>query len=313
MKKTFISVLTIFIGLALVSSIAFPWGSATHAYIADHLGQVGLLNLYEIYGAMVPDMFNYAFDLPPAVQLFLHDLTHGQPNDESFMAVWNYGSTMDEKSVGYGFVCHNDVWAADYTAHHQASKKKKKEGYVIFKAQKLNKKLRTHPEYGELYRSLGLPDEVAEEVCHNLVETAGDILIKREDPQIGQKVMDSAFIRPAWCVNFLVDAYGLSGSMYAIIFGLVEPEFRSNMLGYGWVLLNLNEEAAISALGAQLANLAVIYLATKGITIDLEDAMILADVGLREAMKLCMNDYMKEIDSTIDFVDEELVDHEINY
>src|SRR5512135_3477074 len=43
-------------------SVGFGWGSATHAYFANHLGVLlGPLNQNEIYGATLPDLFGYDF------------------------------------------------------------------------------------------------------------------------------------------------------------------------------------------------------------------------------------------------------------
>lgn len=71
----------------------------------------------------------------------------------------------------------NDVWGADSTAHHASRTLNSEEGWVIAKSKLLEQLLI------DTFESIGLGREeyyeLRIELCHNIVETAGDILIKR--------------------------------------------------------------------------------------------------------------------------------------
>ena len=69
MKRALISLCSTLTLFFFQVQSGFCWGSAVHAYIADHLGKKApLLNLNEVYGAMAPDVFNYMFDNPALQQ-----------------------------------------------------------------------------------------------------------------------------------------------------------------------------------------------------------------------------------------------------
>jgi hypothetical protein len=112
MKKRHMMLWTIFLALVLLPSMAFSWGSATHAYIDDQLNKTkSTKNLNEIYGGMAPDIFNYMFESP-----YLQDFYIATHYD--FVKIWNVSKNSLDKSLAYGFISHNDMWGADYTAHH---------------------------------------------------------------------------------------------------------------------------------------------------------------------------------------------------
>jgi len=317
MKKTFISVFTIFIGVALITSTAFPWGSATHAYIDDQIGKrLGPKNKNEIYGGMAPDIFNYAFDLPQPLYDYLRAETHGvygdTTDDKYFMKVWNEAGWGFQENLGFGFVSHNDMWGADSTAHWRA-RTNPIEGYVITKAVILEVALSDawillgidHPDYYPL----------RVELCHNLIETAGDIIIRRIDRRVGQKVMTSALTRHHSFPDLLVSAYAeglinLPGMSYPKAVGLIttaEKEFRKMMILYGNALVR-SEDKAIQLLAEQLAELAEIFV---GIPVSSE----LAEEALRAAISVLemYGDYYAEISATIDNVVLELESHGVSY
>jgi hypothetical protein len=98
--------------LLFSSSMAFSWGSATHAYIASRIGKIlPLMNANEMYGCMAPDIFNYVFTFNPDQMEAIRYYTHGTPGHEGFMNAWRKASWWSyQKSLAYGFVAHNDVW-----------------------------------------------------------------------------------------------------------------------------------------------------------------------------------------------------------
>ncbi|MCL4477241.1 MAG: hypothetical protein M1508_13645 [Nitrospirae bacterium] len=55
-----------------------------------------------------------------------------------FLKVWDASRNEVERSLAYGFVSHNDMWGADFTAHHSGRTYGQTEGYVIAKAEILD-------------------------------------------------------------------------------------------------------------------------------------------------------------------------------
>src|SRR5512138_2415292 len=110
----FMKQIALFLVLILMVSIcalpAFGWGNATHMYLAHSLGLPnGTPNLREMYGAVLPDVFNYMFD---ANGQYLYNQTH--MNSMPFFTA----ATNDVlKETALGFLTHNGAWGADHSAH----------------------------------------------------------------------------------------------------------------------------------------------------------------------------------------------------
>jgi hypothetical protein len=306
MKKLIVSTCIVFFSVVLFSSTAFPWGSATHAFIADQLKKrAGPYNLDEIYGAMAPDIFNYMFGYPH--QSYLHDETHN-----NFMKMWNSAERGYEKPAVYGFVCHNDDWGADSTAHNNSLTLVPGEGYVVTKSNILLSMLEG------IFISLGLDPYGADydlclEICHHLVEAAVDILIKDADPMIGEKIVSSAGRPNEILLSLLIEAYawdfyvekGLSSLDEAVgIITITEIGFRNETVTYGEALM-LNYPLDIDGISQQLAYLASVAY---GITIDPDDVFNI----LMATMSICASDFLGEILETIDYVDKQMKEHKIN-
>jgi len=306
----------ILIFLFLVSTTAYSWEKATHAYIVDHMKKMGGPHkLAKIYGAMAPDIFNYAFYL---VEYDLYDYMHDETHI-NFMKMWNAVQEKHDKSFAFGFVSHNDVWGADFTAHWMARTTGIAEGYIITKATALHWFLWDNfPEYQAL-SLLGVDYDTYIELCHNVVEQSGDIIIKREYPQIGSKIMESGYFKDETFKNLLMQAYfaelaGLVGSEVAqqIILGC-EDWFRQYMvIGYGQ-LLQQNESVVINQIVEDFNSMVGAYLLSKDIFLppgtDLRPLIYLA---LTTGISLCESDYMMEVNATIEFVKEQLELHGIN-
>ena len=291
------------LGLLLCPAPVWAWGSATHAHVADRLGAVdGAANLNEIYGAMGLDTFNYLFGSP--FQSQLHDLAHYQA-----MRVWQaaQGGNWAARSAAYGFMSHNDVWGADYTAHHRGLTYGQSNGYVIAKTAAL-------VNSSQLLPALNLPAPVAEELTHIVVETGVDVLLLDLNPTIGQKIMASTQVRTDAFPQLLVQAYAGDlalppGDAAALIYG-TEAFFRNMMLGYGYAL-SFPPDQAVPLLAGQFADLASAYLDSYNITLNMDkDQIALFLAGfINEAMGLCRGDFAAEIDQTIAFVDGQLREH----
>lgn len=307
--KQLVMVLTFL--LALGRSDAFGWGNATHVYFADHLGAAhGGANLHEMYGAVLVDAFNLMLD-PNGV--FLADRTH-----HNYAPIRSAAWRCDLKAVAFGFTSHNDTWGADYTAHH-VSRTLPAGGYAVEKGAELAPML--VPDIVTILVAAGvdvptaeyIAGAVAPEFGHDLVETAVDLLIKRnQDPAIGGKIALAATTRPCDTPLLLAAAYARPLSQYAGISLLdasrliirAEREYRQQMIQYGGAFM-LNEPDAIEALAGASASMAETYLEFyAGVPVTVDPAVV---VGfLTNAMTVVGPTYGAEVSATLTYVRHEL-------
>jgi hypothetical protein len=304
------------------SATALAWEKGTHAYIADLLRKkAGAQNLEEVYGAMAPDAFNYLFAAPGAAYRdWLYQQTHFE-----FMKVQNAAKTGSEKSAAAGFLSHNNVWGADTTAHTSSLTFVQGEGYIITKAKMLNSILMQDPGYAALF---GADDPMVQaaaiEICHNLVEAAGDVIMKHYDPDLGRKLMDIVG-RPRPNVQALmIKAYANDLSLFSAttpfplsakeasgFIAQVETEFRQGAVGYGYLLLG-DDATLIANIVDQFRSLAGAFLAAYGLPVPPDEMLnALINGGLGAAMQICAGDYMTEVNATVDFGAAQLKIHKI--
>jgi hypothetical protein len=292
--------------LAWVAVPAFSWGSATHAFIAGKIGKIlPLMNANEVYGIMGADIFNYELQYytDPTVKIF----THGVLGNEAFMGVWNNARWWGyQKSLAFGYVAHNEVWGCDFTAHKHGQTYGQAEGYVIAKATALMPILAGVLEQYNIV----LADPLLLELCHNLVESAGDIILLRADPLIGQKIIAACILRNNDFPELVAKTMGTGWKDPVFT---AEKEFRKTMILYGAALMQ-GEEAAIKGFSEQLAQIGVELITMfGGPTIPIEQAVGLAEVGIRQALLLCQNDYMTEVNATVKLVKKNLSLHGVRY
>lgn len=306
MRRSLALVLSLFLFLGAAAVPALAWGSATHAYIAGKVGKIWpLMNANERYGIMAADLFNYDFRyyFDPTVKFF----THGTPGGEGFMGVWANAKWWGyQKSLAFGFVAHNEVWGCDYTAHVSGLTFGQGEGYVVAKAKQLM------PDMAALMDGYGisLDDAVLLELCHNLVEAAGDILILKADPAIGEKIITACLLRSDDFPALLASVMGpdWKAEVYA-----ADKEFRRTMTLYG-AAMTQGREPAIKAFAEQLGQLGADFIKYFGgpeIAPDL--AKGLAEYGIRQALALCGPDYLGEVNATVSFVKANLAAHGVRY
>lgn len=303
MKKLSSSILGLILFLSLVAP-AFPWGSATHAYIATRIGRIlPFSNTSEIYGSMVPDLFNYVFNLSQEQMYKARFYTHGiYPNQEGFMQVWSKASWWGyQKSLAYGFISHNDCWGADSVAHYSGIYVGVNKGYVIFKSEKL---LYEVPIDGSnlslILSSLGVTNPFDQlELAHNIFEAAGDIYLAQQHRFIGEKIIAASLLRSDDIITLLVKVFG---SDWKGLITTAENDFRQNMILYGTILA-LDQETAINLMARQMAQLGIAYLEARGYQPlpALDQATLLANKAIRAALSLC-SDYLTEVEATIDRV-----------
>ncbi len=307
-----LAVALVFVVMGFFSSEAFPWGFATHAYIADHLGKTkNHQNADEIYGAVAPDMFNYLFDHPESLG-FLSNQTHLE-----FAKLWDVSNQGLGKSLAYGFASHNEIWGADATAHNSGLAFGQGVGYVIAKAALLAEILKQVPEFD----ALNIPDGLTLEISHELVEDGIDILVKSLDPWIGEKLSSSALFRTSNFPALLAKAYAEDFSQFARISDqdasksliAAEKEFRQRLVNYGKALTE-DDATTIRLISEGTVEVAVIFLEAYGITPPPRGVIVaLFEFGTEQSINLCADDFAQEIAATIDFVGQNLETNGISY
>jgi hypothetical protein len=314
-KKNTVKFLTVGLILGVIgffSSEAFPWGFATHACIADHLGKTKKhQNADEIYGSVAPDIFNYLFTRPDYLG-YLADQTH-----VVFTNLWKVSNRGPGKSLAYGFASHNGLWGADSTAHNSGLTFGQGKGYVIARAAMLADILSQALQDA----GLSLPYDVILEISHELVEDGIDVLVKTLDPAIGQKLSSSALSRTSNFPVLLAKAYakdfsklaGISHPDASRFIITAEKEFRQRIVFYGQALMQ-DDATAIHLISEETAEVATIFLEAYGVTLPPEiDIVSLIEFGIEQSIILCADDFAAEIGATINFVNQNLEDHGISY
>jgi len=319
MKKTLCLGLLGFAALIAAVPSAFAWGSATHFYMTDLIMKDnGAPQPDGLYGSMVPDVFNYMFD-NPAFLGFLQDQTHHE-----FLKVWLARRNAHERPDAYGFVAHNDTWGEDSTAHHNSRTLLSSEGYVITKAKALHAYLWANSQDYQDLALLGVDESTYLELCHEMVEAAGDIFIAQVNPNLGKRIVKAA-LRPAKDLqNLLVRAYLDDFVAYAssISMPLTNDEakalilanergFRQSMIAYG-ALLQEDEATIIQGMVSLYSGMVAQYLAALGIILPPgTDVSPLIEAAIGVALQLCQGDYMSEVFATKNFVANQLI-HRLN-
>ncbi|MCU0563476.1 MAG: hypothetical protein MUE48_05975 [Desulfobacterales bacterium] len=293
-------VLAVCIGFA---SQAFAWGSATHAYICDHLGARGpVKNLNEIYGGMAPDVFNYLFS-----DNTLRETLYAATHYGSFTDVGKSSHTLTGKALALGFISHNGLWGADATAHGVPYNNP--EGYVVGKAIAMRFK------FGFFFADGGQidPNDLAfwlnVELYHNAIESAVDILLCQKDRALGGKIAAAALARSPEFPAMLVKSYRNLAPENLI--RSIESDFRRNLVAYGFALAQ-PQEKAVEDIATQLASMAGAFLAMYGIDPSgLGDLDTLAFNIVNLALEECEGDYLEAVKETIQQVSTALNSHHI--
>lgn len=324
MKTKYIKKLSaIAFGIALMLTLgmgqAFGWGSAVHAYIDDQIGKKApVRNLNEVYGAMAADTFNFLFSNFSMLQ-YLYAVTHyqGIGYADDYLNVWENSHNLLSKVLSFGFVSHNGDFGADLSAHTQ-SRLYGDEGYVIKKAQDLDGILKL----GALPLQPPLTQPQIDEICHDLIEFAIDIMITQQHKALAAKISAAAMFRSPEFPFILAKSYakglakqGFPGIDHAAAVQLImktEGEFRKSMISYGQALMQ-DQDTAIDLIAAQLVGLASQFL---GRLLEGEEAMFfleLAKQGLKASMVLCAEDIEEELEKTIEYVADQLAVNGISY
>ncbi len=306
--------LSLIIGVTLCAgpNLAFGWGAATHAYLAKELGhEPGVMNLQEMYGAVVPDMFNLMFGYEH--QDYLWTETHYQ-----FTKVVEEAKFDESVAFAYGFASHNEDWGADHTAHISSVTVNPEEGYVVTKKKILAPQLRLgimlFLNANGIAYTPELLDELALAISDSAVESAIDLLVSQnEDTQIGMRMQVAAKLRSPFVPMLLSRAYAkeFAGEAGIIveeaILMIVETEtvFKEYMELYGEILTQENAVDLMAEQGAQLAEL--MLEERYGIIVEVPSELM--KTGLLAAIEVVKDDYSEELAATLDYVKEQLESH----
>lgn len=282
---------------------AYPWGSATHAYLMKAIKGEEVKHL-ELYGAMAPDLFNLLLESSDYDYLIKQTHRH-------YRKVVIKSLKTDLRRFAFGFASHNEIRGADYTAHRNGRTTPK--GYVIGKSDSLATQLIPQLEVVLENAGISYPHVwaglLASEIAHPLIETAIDLLIKRnEDPSIGAEIFQAVTERPSSVADLLASAYakgiskqmGISYEEASEFIRKAESDFQQLMIRYGEIL-SKEESEAIGELATQGVFLMEGYLSSiTNQEIDIPPQVMVEFLYL--AIHEVENDYAVEITQTIDFL-----------
>ena len=309
--------------LLVASTAGYSWNYATHAYIAGRISTlIPVLKSNQVYGIMSPDIFNLDFSLMD--DAVLRGFTHGVPPEgtgglnEDFLAVWQNADGPFQKAAALGYLGHNDAWGADYIAHWHVLPtlpppfdppyENEKPGYIIILAIELDKQLAGAGVWASLEAGLGITLSIDERMMftENVIEFAGDIMVWRADPGIGQKLIDAASVRTP---SFWALLHRAFPKAYKPTMKAAEEAFQRDMIQFGALLLT-DESTIKQAISQQMAMFAIQYLAYK-MNMDPEALyptllpvlLPVTTLAVDAAVQICEGaDYMAEVDATADFV-----------
>jgi hypothetical protein len=324
--KGVLGLAVLLLSLVLWAPEAFSWGSATHALIGEQLNKRrGAAGVNEMYGGNGPDVFNYMFERPLERE-YLYYTAHN-----NFMDLWDHAVSFQAKALARGFISHNDVWGADSTAHHGGmtfgqrgtipGAMPDEGGYIVAKAYVLRSVLRELPEINALGLPEGAKDEILLDISHTLVEYAVDVLVRRADPDIGQKLVASATFRnpefPRLMARALAEGFsgfsGLSPEGAGEFIESAESGFRKALVLYGHAL-SQEEPIAVALIARQLAELSRQYLGVYGVALPGGvDLAPLIQFALVKSMELCYADLAGELEATVVVVEGNLDSYGVWY
>lgn len=303
-----------------ISMTASAWDVLAHSYIMEQIkGGPGDANGNEIYGITSPDFVNYLIGTP--YYDWLYSQTH-----KNFMRVWHMagnGNKADaEQSLAMGFVAHNGLWGADYTAHVSSlTIGDPAHGYVIAKAIQLEQLFGGMNVWyglgidGEAYLPLRL------ELCHNIIEYVIDIQIWMQDPGIASRVVAAAAGRDASMQTLVKTAYAglLVGYSQKTEAPLNQPAALALLQSYESafqvrVVMYASLFASATDLNGVLGNLDgyLSALAANIFGLNLAPGQAARLLGAVLEMGIT-NDVGNELGATVNYVRDQLVAHKIVY
>lgn len=260
--------------LFLLSPVCQAYNPLAHIFIVDAVypGSTDKLDLY--YGSIAPDIALYA---DPAKWPTAFVDTH-----YTYIDLSPYAWTSSQKAFANGWRTHNELWGADWYAHGTPPSYN---GYVNLKADELRVLKGLPPEY--------LP------FMHFTVETAIDVLLSRDHPDLVTKLLAANLLRSPLDRSVLtwVLVWKERKTDWATLTA-AEVTFRGLVGRYAMALALLSplDKQALAQLGVQLAEE---RYGMSGLSTDLLLAL------LDDAIELCSPDYMTNINAAIGGIDQQ--------
>ncbi len=244
--------------LAFGSTFVQAFSSATHIYIAEQVFQDCRRKIDLHYGSIEPDLALYLEQpekWPTAFTDTHYDYIDLNPN------AWS----LAQKAFDKGWRTHNEYWGADYYAHIEYPPGSGM-GYVIGKAEILSEQT-------------GLEHEFA----HFAIEVAIDLLLKNDDPNLGEKLLKASLLRSRENRRLLVKVFVWGERTDWVTLASAEWTFRYLVARYAiaFFLPSPIDKQVLALLGAQLA------LEIYGIEVSPDELLMI----LESAISLCQNDY----------------------
>lgn len=235
MKKLLKSgILLMVMTLTLGPTLVHSFNSATHIYIAEQVfpNCADKINLY--YGSIAPDLALYVSNQDKWSTAF--DDTHYDYKD-----LRPYAWSSIQKAFAKGWLTHNEEWGADHYAHieYTINGVTSYKGYVIEKAESLYEETGLDPGFG-----------------HFVIEIAIDLLLKNDDPKLGEKLLGANLLRSWQDRNLLANVLVWRTRMtdWATL-ASAELTFRDLVGRYAmaYALPSPYDKCALAKLGVQLA------------------------------------------------------------
>ena len=252
--------------LAVISITLFPafvqaFSQATHLYIADHVFPDSDHKNDLYYGAFAPDL-QFFVKHPEKWPTAFED-TH-----YNFVDLTPFATGPEQAAFADGWHTHNekDSWGADHYAHIDPA-------YVINKAKELA--------------------DIPLDFAHLAIEVAVDVLLKNEDPQLGDKFLAAIQRHSSKDRNLLIDVFVTSQQRTdRLTLILAEMNFRQVMTQYARALSkpSPDDKEAIAQWGVMLAQRYYHIRVTPGYLLKV----------LNDATDLVKDDYKVTVDTVIE-------------
>jgi hypothetical protein len=265
MKKARLVSCLLVLGVTIIATSAFAFNPAAHIYIAERVFSSCADKINLRYGSIAPDLSQYA---TAGKWTTGFDDTH-----YDYIDLRPYAWGTAQKCFALGWWSHSEAYGADKYVHGIGR-------YVDIKAREL----------AHYFNQDNNPEFI--EFMHFAVETAIDVLLKKDDHNLANKLVEANLLRSPMDRELLtrVLVYRYHRTDWATL-ASAELAFRGLVGQYATALALPNplDKLALAALGVQLAQ--QLY------GIDATEAEVLA--VLEAAIKDCSLDYMAPIAAAI--------------
>lgn len=223
--RAFVGSLLVVLIVLAASAPAMAWGPGAHAAVAADVAMTRGLTLSNryvllqgLYGATAPDL---AWSASGSLSSALGTATHEDPG---FWEPWQRASMTSpvQQAFAWGWLTHNAAWGADYYAHTgdplAGTWPAPAPGYVVERAAALSS------ETG-----------ISEDVAHDYVEVAIDLLLDQQFPslRVGNRLVAAAASRDRQVPRLLVRSYADVPGANWLTVRSIESTYRASLMVYG--------------------------------------------------------------------------------